>query len=1043
MANSEAKKLATVQAMEEAKLKLQQKARAGLLSEQALILQAAQAAEQVKLNDIEKMEASRLKVAEQSAKGRAASAAVERDALLAQQALILKDAETANSARLKSVQQMEENQAKVFAAGVAGRNALAEVEVRQGMGRALTDLINRIRVMEAASGTATSSMARQLTGLTNIARTFSNTFSHTIAGYFNLGNSASRAAVMVQGHAAATANGAAAVEKLTGKMLLLDQAAKLAAEAQAALKAGELHLYMQKFEAATLKAAEAEKLIAAETTRLNTVMKVFGGVTIGIVAAATAVGGALLYAAHKAADYAIKIDDLRAATGVTNSRLQGLALAARESGVDFGQLEKSLVRLSSRLGQFSSGTDRFHKDLAALGITGKDVNSVLDQLSEKLGHASSGAERAALITGTFGRVAGESDIQMTKLLTTIQAMPGGLKAWAHEAELLYGSVTKGAQKEREFIYETNRLKVEWEAFVRVVGEKVIPAFNNILARAILIPDRLHIIALGFKEIAAIASGDIFGAAAAAGQAAAETKLWDDKLQALIKHFKDLGKAMGEDGPKLPPLETAAKGAHLYNDALKQLLRTIQDQVRTLQDDQIPAAQRINMAADRQIETARHEIETYRRLAEAGKISRSELSKREQEFTQIIIQSSIERELRLAQEAAKTHEQAQRFIETLKAKTQADQTYVQELGVNALTKIKARERAEEELIQVQSRETIQKLRLSQTDKDRAEIVEQTEARIQAARAKANAEIDAQVRKYIQDLNKQTQADRDYLNAFGQNQIQKIVARTNAETSRIRAQAQEEADVLRLMGLYKQAADVITAAQARIRAAWDKANHEINGQVQVQENRKIEQSYRRLQSVQGAAMRTMEATGKHSGRELVQVFRQLNDAVQHHKELTKEDMEAVAVATAAALVAFAGHQKIAAGIMVVWETAEGIRKLAEGAYAQAALHFLSAAEYGVIAGTSSKTSPATGGSSGGGGHNINTPGMDQMTPAQQGLLAPGAASSLSKPPSNMTIMVVGESTGAQYISRILNNYVQNQSGKLVSSHSTRPAGASTTR
>lgn len=65
----------------------------------------------------------------------------------------------------------------------------------------------------------------------------------------------------------------------------------------------------------------------------------------------------------------------------------------------------------------------------------------------------------------------------------------------------------------------------------------------------------------------------------------------------------------------------------------------------------------------------------------------------------------------------------------------------------------------------------------------------------------------------------------------------------------------------------------------------------------------------------------------------------------------------------LAATLGSRRVAAGIEAVWETAKGIAALAEWDFRGAALHFMSAAEYGIIAGTGSRHHGAGAGAYGG--------------------------------------------------------------------------------
>jgi hypothetical protein len=79
-------------------------------------------------------------------------------------------------------------------------------------------------------------------------------------------------------------------------------------------------------------------------------------------------------------------------------------------------------------------------------------------------------------------------------------------------------------------------------------------------------------------------------------------------------------------------------------------------------------------------------------------------------------------------------------------------------------------------------------------------------------------------------------------------------------------------------------------------------------------------------------------------------------------TNASNKAVA-AESARLAATLGSRRIAAGIEAVWETAKGIAALAEWDFRGAALHFMSAAEYGIVAGTGGRHHGAGAGGYGG--------------------------------------------------------------------------------
>jgi len=92
----------------------------------------------------------------------------------------------------------------------------------------------------------------------------------------------------------------------------------------------------------------------------------------------------------------------------------------------------------------------------------------------------------------------------------------------------------------------------------------------------------------------------------------------------------------------------------------------------------------------------------------------------------------------------------------------------------------------------------------------------------------------------------------------------------------------------------------------------------------------------------------------GEVLIQQQTRMQQAIKFTESAQNEAM----VAEGARLVASVGFRRVSAGIEAGWETAKGIASLAEQDYKGAALHFMSAAEYGIVAGSG-------GGHRGGGG------------------------------------------------------------------------------
>ena len=153
----------------------------------------------------------------------------------------------------------------------------------------------------------------------------------------------------------------------------------------------------------------------------------------------------------------------------------------------------------------------------------------------------------------------------------------------------------------------------------------------------------------------------------------------------------------------------------------------------------------------------------------------------------------------------------------------------------------------------------------------------------------------------------------------------------------------------------------------------------------------------------------------------------------------DAEAVSAA-AANLLTTLGQKKAAAYVDMVMQTADAIASLAVQDYEGAALHFLSAAEYGIVAGQASKTAAGANVGRGSGGQAPGASGpqsagaMGSETPMQPEFTAMGGQFG-----GNINVHVYGPADEANHIAGVLNNFTQRQGGQLVASRSILPTKA----
>ena len=136
-----------------------------------------------------------------------------------------------------------------------------------------------------------------------------------------------------------------------------------------------------------------------------------------------------------------------------------------------------------------------------------------------------------------------------------------------------------------------------------------------------------------------------------------------------------------------------------------------------------------------------------------------------------------------------------------------------------------------------------------------------------------------------------------------------------------------------------------------------------------------------------------------------------------------------AESARLAATLGFRRVAAGIEAAWETAKGIASLAEWDFRGAALHFMSAAEFGIIAGTSHH---AHGAGAGYGGREPRFLGAEGGSRKSEVGSRGGNAGGWTTVVFNVSGHLITGPETAEWMAGQFTDYVQNRDGHLVSSH-----------
>jgi hypothetical protein len=313
------------------------------------------------------------------------------------------------------------------------------------------------------------------------------------------------------------------------------------------------------------------------------------------------------------------------------------------------------------------------------------------------------------------------------------------------------------------------------------------------------------------------------------------------------------------------------------------------------------------------------------------------------------------------------------------------------------------------------------------------------------AKLAREEDVRLAAYVARLQKESAVDMAHAREIQSTSLQAIRIKTEEKVAIIQAMSQIEAQYALAIGNIQRYAEITFNTQKAITAAWalegaevTKDANKIMAVLKQKEQQELE-SYNRIRSpgaqylaqlrnellsvqrhtqevIKAAAAARTEATALLQEAQnkralaavtadltqktilLTQAKQQETQATNMQTEADKAETDskikeiladAEAVANAASnLLTTLGLRKEAAYVEMVMQTAAGYGSLADHDYWAAAEHFLSAAEYGIIAGQSSDK--ASGGSGGSGGSSASSSGTSTTTaPVTPPVLAPGVA------------------------------------------------------
>lgn len=192
-----------------------------------------------------------------------------------------------------------------------------------------------------------------------------------------------------------------------------------------------------------------------------------------------AVGASFVLAAEKVGQYADSILDLKAITGLSTDSLQEFENVAREAGVDFQGLTKTISMFSSKLPTIARGTGPAYDAIQRLGVSLKDssgnirdMNDLFPEMVNRLQAIENVTERNSVAQQIFGT-------RLTALGPVLGMTAEEMQKAREEAHEL-GLVMTGDALDaaNEYRKESEKLRAEFTAFWRNLAIKVIPILKD-------------------------------------------------------------------------------------------------------------------------------------------------------------------------------------------------------------------------------------------------------------------------------------------------------------------------------------------------------------------------------------------------------------------------------------------------------------------------------------------------------------------------------------------------------------------------------------
>jgi len=214
--------------------------------------------------------------------------------------------------------------------------------------------------------------------------------------------------------------------------------------------------------------------------KFGNLSKIAGGAMLGIAGAAVAAGAAVFKLATHAQNAADSIYDTSQSLGISTDALQEYRYLAKLSGMETGDMDAALTKLTVNLGK---GGTELEGTLSMLGLTvdqlaAVDAGQRLEMIANGMKNVKDGTTKAAITTQLFGK----SSVKM------VNALSGGseaIKEFRDEAQksgyVMDETALKAGVKMGDAM---DRLQLKVEGAMNSLGIKFAPVMEKMIAKSV-------------------------------------------------------------------------------------------------------------------------------------------------------------------------------------------------------------------------------------------------------------------------------------------------------------------------------------------------------------------------------------------------------------------------------------------------------------------------------------------------------------------------------------------------------------------------------